>query len=177
MGCGKRTTTSPLVKTEDPKPVRALATTPGSAEVRDDKLVLIYSIKWKSAIISGTGTDAFQSTLKDVSGTIYKDGKPTTEYSADTGFVDRTEKLLTAEGRVHVKALPGNGKELSGMSMTSERMSYREGDRIIRAAGNVTIKRDDFDAGPFPELWCSNDLGEIATPAAYKWPRHNKGAK
>jgi len=139
----------------------------------DESRELAYEIKWQSGIARASDQQHYDLDLKGVSGTLYKQGSPMADFSADAGSAVKATGILTLTGHVKVTSVEAKSKS-KGNSVTCDSMLYKTADEIVKTSGHVTLIGSAFTLGPFNEIWCSSDLSEVSSPDQFVPVRHNQ---
>ena len=132
-----------------------------------------YEIRWRSGQGHIAGDKDSDLALKGVSGIMYQTGAEIARFAADSGTASRSQSVLHLRGNVRVTWTDQRSK-LQGATLSCDAVDYAMADQIIKATGSVTVTAKGFRDGPLPELWCANDLSQIATPDAFVPVRHNQ---
>lgn len=162
-GCGPRPDFSKKAP-PPPKPVtRELNTEAGSIARRDPASKrTLWSVAWKSAKLEYTDDNRFGGTMEAVSGTIYQDGKPVSDFTADSATASKADNTLELSGKVVVKAREPKGS-LSCRSMRYDGMIER-----VEALGGVRVETELYQMGPFERVYAKPDLSRVATPDMFE---------
>lgn len=104
--------------------------------------------------------------MEAVTGTIYLDGEPVSDFSADYGQADKKSELLTIYGNVQIKSrvVIRNGQRIGGGILTCERMEWLPSRKLIAAKGQVSFEDALYEAGTFKELWATPKMDSVGTP-------------
>lgn len=160
-GAGNAAPNSPAEpKKPEPAPLN-VATTGGSADKRDEKSgKRLYSIAWKTALITLGPKGLQEGTMNAVTGTIYQEEKPKSTFSAETGYAKKETKTLRLERRVTVRSTT------SKLVLTAEKLEWLPDVKRLRASGNVLVT-DGSTAMRAPVLDATPDLRKVGTPDAF----------
>ena len=119
----------------------------------------VWTVRWKEAELDYTeGQEKPGGEMKEVEGTIYKQGQPGSSFSAENGHAEKGTGVLTLTGNVVVQAKD------PAVTMRSESVVWDSVRQILVAKGNVRFDDPSATLGPVKELWCSPDLKHVATP-------------
>ncbi len=132
-----------------------------------------YTIKWLSGVARAADQQHYDLSLEGVSGTLIKKGKPAAEFSADAGTAVKMTGVLSLTGNVRVTSLK-SGSKSKGSSVSCDSAVYETSNEIVKTSGHVILRGISFTFGPFSELWCTNDLSEVASPDQFMPVRHNQ---
>ncbi len=99
--------------------------------------------------------------MDTVDGTIFKDDKQASKFSAEKGHAEKGTGVLTLSGNVVVRA------ENPTVIMRCDQVEWDARIQILKAKGNVRFDETGYTLGTMKELWCSPDLRHIATPELY----------
>lgn len=147
-----------------------------------------WSIRWERAKLGYSTDQDFGGKMEAVTGTIFQNGEPMSDYSAEFGEVDKKTQLLTIYGNVKVTSrnepkaemnpASQDEKRLSGV-LTCDRLEWLPSRGLVAAKGNVRFASKTYQAGTlkelstwqvatFKELWATPNIGApggtIGTP-------------
>lgn len=99
--------------------------------------------------------------MRTVSGSIFEEDRPVSDYSGERAISKETNDVLTLEGKVQVtsKSPPG--------TLYCDRLEWHSELSLLVAKGNVRLESNRFSFGTAPEIWCSPDLSRVGTPKEY----------
>lgn len=163
-GCTKRGS-APALPPDNDKSRVTISAGSGSVDyyTNDAKRELVYSISWKGGSATTVDSKRFYYKLTDVSGSLYKDGKVASTFTADSGEADQSAGRLSLMGDVEINSAVSKQKG----TLNCEKMSFAEEDRIIKFSGGVHLNGQGFSLGEFDELWSTPDLMVISTPELF----------
>jgi lipopolysaccharide assembly outer membrane protein LptD (OstA) len=90
-----------------------------------------------------------------VSGTVYENGKPAGQFSADRAEADKAADRLILDGGISVKA--------EKASMTGKKVEWLADYKVFKASGDVTLDGEDGVIGPIDVLYVDAKLKKVAT--------------
>jgi|GEM_PF-6883840 len=157
----------------------------GTSTIRDikteGKRPILYVINWEKSQLDYTlEKGASQGRLEKVTGTLYRDGKPAANFSADTGYMDEKKSEFKVEGNVHAVGIDPKS------TLDCQRMEFKVGEKLgqkkitlVKAFGKVTLGLNSSKdpsgkpqmtgtIGPVDELWCMPDLKTAGTPGFFQ---------
>ncbi|MCW5943723.1 MAG: LPS export ABC transporter periplasmic protein LptC [Fimbriimonadaceae bacterium] len=142
-----------------PKESRGFLSEQGEATQRsaDDRRV-IWIVRWRAAAVSVEGDAASTGRLKNVSGTVFQEGKAICDFEADEGDADGATETLTLTRNVRVVH-----KE-SKATLTCDELVYRGKAERFTARSNVVLETDRYRVGPLDAMWANADLTQGGTP-------------
>lgn len=129
----------------------------------------LWSVKWQSAQLEAG--DRIYGTMYAVSGTIYRNDKPVSDFYGERGVSKKDSDVLALEGKVRLVSRgvqdPGE-KPVPKATLYCDRLEWH-GDRdLLIAKGNVRVESPLFVMDAGSELWSNPDLSQVATPDLYK---------
>jgi hypothetical protein len=176
-GCKKGNFSNPTTGTGSSSPPIVgdiTSDSPGSSTeyVEGPPRRIAYEVNWTSANARASDAEHFDLTLKGVTGKFFKDGRAVAAFSAESGTAVHATGLLTLQGTVRLRSIDPKSP-IHGAVMSCDTVTYRTAEEIIKAHGNVSIESSAIHGSGINDLWCSNDLSQIATPDLYVPVRHN----
>lgn len=148
---------------ERPEVQRGFLTESGEAIQRsaEDRRV-IWEIAWRAAAVSIVGDEPTEGKLQEVSGRLYRDGEPVSEFQALEGVADGAREILTLDGRVEVREIE------TGATLRCDRLVYEGKHARLKAEGNVRLEVPGFTMGPMDAFWVTSDLQRGGTPDQFE---------
>jgi hypothetical protein len=185
VGCGSRSghnaaKPDPAKPAEPPVPLpEVIRTEAGESDLytESDPRRKRWTVRWKSSELRpetnpGDKSPIGRGDFKGVTGTLYdarNDQVVSSRFSADRAQVDQARRTLRLTGNVRVVAEPTPARRGSGpIVLTCQSMTYADGDRIIRASGNVKIAVAQGELRVTNELWANPELTRIGSPDLYR---------
>ncbi|HMS56054.1 MAG TPA: LPS export ABC transporter periplasmic protein LptC [Fimbriimonadaceae bacterium] len=118
----------------------------------------LWKVSWKSAKLEYTDDSRFGGAMNDVSGVIYENGKPVSQFTATEAVASKEDNILLLSGEVKVTSVKPEG------TLSCEEVRYDGEKRRIEASGNVRVDSGLYSAGSFERVYARPDLTMIATP-------------
>jgi hypothetical protein len=154
-GCGprSRTDTAAADATKRAAEPRKAAQTPRTPPIsvsatdleitifeKDQNSVVAARVKARSGAVSpnGGGEAGALGTLRDLTATLYQNGKPAATLSADRGTVNQGAGTVVGEGNVRVRSL----MHAASPAVRADTMTWRQGENKIFGKGNVLVTRE-----------------------------------
>jgi lipopolysaccharide export system protein LptA len=132
-----------------------------------------WTVRWKSSELHYEEGRAY-GTMRDVTGTIFEDDQPVSDFSGDSAVSRRDSSVLSLEGNVkvlsrglEVKPGPKNVLSATKATLTCDVLEWHGDQKLIIAKGNVRVDSMGYEFGTAPVLLSSADLSEVATPKMY----------
>ena len=163
IGCGKNSgSAKPALP--PPKPVtREVQTEGGSVTRRDTETKkVLWTVEWQTATLEYTDDNRFGGMMQDVKGTIYQDGQPASDFSAQAAVASKENSTLELKGEVTVTSRDPQGQLFCG------KVVYNGQIERVEALENVRAETSSLEVGPFPRVYARPDLSLIATPDLYE---------
>lgn len=120
-----------------------------------------WSAKSASARLSYGGEGNFGGRFEDVSGLIFSEGKPASEFKARAGVAEQESETLILEGSVRIVGIE------SKATLSAMRVQWRPDRKLVLASGDVRVNTPDYSIGPFPSLLATPDLRQFGTPDTF----------
>ncbi|MCG9894770.1 MAG: LPS export ABC transporter periplasmic protein LptC, partial [Fimbriimonadaceae bacterium] len=112
--------------------------------------------------VSREGEPSTRAALRQVDGSVFRDGRKVSGFKAPAGRYLEEQKILALEGGVTLTSVE------HGLTLRSDRLRWDEATRTFRAEGGVTLTGDRFVAGPTAVLVSSEDLRRFGSPDRFK---------
>ncbi len=161
LGCGSKPSDKPTTKEEDKadkKPPMDIQMSKASAEQYSaDGKSLLWMTNWESLDMNVTSDNTSSGKMHVVTGSLYQEGKPTTDFSGDEGTADQSRQLLELSN--HVKLI----SRTQSTTLTATKMSHEARKKLVVASGGVKVDGKAGKAGVFDKLYASVDLKRIGT--------------
>lgn len=117
-----------------------------------------WTIRWKESQFETHEEGRVSGVMKGVTGTIFRNDRPVSDFSADRGIARKENDVLSLEGKVRMISRDPKGE------LICDRLDWQPDADRIEAKGNVRGTMSGWRMGVFPELWCTPDLRTVATP-------------
>ena len=120
----------------------------------------LWTVKWESAQLEAG--DRIYGTMNTVSGTIFENDKPVSDFFGERGVSKKDSDVLALEGKVRVVSREQKA------TLYCDRLEWHGERKLAIAKGNVRVESPLFVMDAGPELWSNPDLSQVATPDLYK---------
>ncbi len=131
----------------------------------ESKIVKLWTIKWSSAQLELADGRAVGGTMKEVSGSLFKEGDEAGTYLADGADADKATNTLKLWGEVTVRSTKKNA------TLTCQKLTWHADRGVLEASGEVKVVYKGYTLGPFDRLLCSPELQYVSTPDLFKEPK------
>lgn len=129
----------------------------------------MWTVKAKQTRLDVFEDDNVTSTLNDVSGELFDNGKARARYEGNIAYANRATKRLRIEGDVVVTETGGAG------TLRADAINWIPGPKLIELRGNVRSSSMGWTLSPVPLLLVTADFNTIGTLNAFqKDPQMNK---
>jgi len=156
---------------------QTVQTTSGSALVKEAppkndpyaKRKPLWYIEWKETTMRLTPQGLTGGSMKNVSGHLFDNDAPGSQFQADTGqgfTVNRKLTKLVLDGNVRVERFAAGSKESEAV-LTCDSITYDATNEVIHAKGHVRIKGKVGTIGTLSEVLATKNLDRIATPGMF----------
>ncbi len=125
--------------------------------VNDSDGNILWSISGESTRVGIGSDEGSQAFLYGVSGEVYQDGKPASQFESQEGKANTDSRTFKLLKRVVVTSLSADAK------LEADELEWLPDKELFVARGSVTVKRDDWTFGPTPELYARADLKAIGS--------------
>lgn len=160
IGCGSREAARPPAPT--PPPVEAEKRSAQTEKVemvaRDESRMRAWSVQAKSAKLNFAGEGKMSGDLVGVSGVLFKNDTEAGTFTADRGSANQEQRRLVLRGRVRLVSLTQKAV------LTADELEWLDGEERVEARGNVRVRSERYEVGPFPKVLATPDLTDIGTP-------------
>jgi hypothetical protein len=120
----------------------------------------LWTVKWQSAQLEAG--DRIYGTMNTVSGTIFKNDKPVSDFYGEKGVSKKDSDVLALEGKVRVVSREQKA------TLYCDRLEWHGDRELAIAKGNVRVESPLFVMDAGSELWSNPELSQVATPDLYK---------
>jgi hypothetical protein len=121
-----------------------------------------WTVRWQSSQLEVGEDGNVSGEMKAVSGTIFRDDQPVSDFYADQGVAPQGSEELLLQGNVRIVAR----KPVS--NLRCDRLVWRPQFNRVEAKGNVRMDLPPWQMGVLPEVWADPDLKEAATPDLFR---------
>lgn len=135
---------------------------PAEVSVSNEKGELVWKLAGTSSrigLVESAGAEAF---MNGVSGQFFDGGKQVSSFRAKTAKANTDQKTFKLLDRVSVKSTE------YGAELQADEVEWLEGQQVMAAKGNVTVKTDGWTFGPADVIYTNKTLTQIGSPDTFK---------
>ncbi len=125
---------------------------------RDEDRRRAWSVQARGAKLNFGGEGKMSGDLEGVSGVLFKDDAEAATFTAEFGSASQERRRLILRGRVKLISLKQKAV------LTADELEWLDGEARVEARGNVLVRSDNYEVGPFPKVLATPDLTDIGTP-------------
>lgn len=155
----KSSAPEPEPKTEK---VRSIAAKKLTLTALDEKQEKSWTISAANATVDLYSNENLSTELRNVSGTLFEKNSAKATYKASKAKANQKTRQLNLWDGVQLTGL-SNGSQLKADSA-----KWWPTAELIEAKGNILVKSDQYEAGPFTQLFATRELDWFGTPDALK---------